>query len=46
LTDKKFNIVSKVDKYGRKVNKKDKTMEKFYKVADEQKPKRDESESD
>lgn len=30
LDDKKFNVVSKVDKYGRKVNKEDKSMKKFY----------------
>lgn len=32
LSDKKFNVVSKVDKYGRKVKKQDNTMKKFYKL--------------
>ena len=32
LTDKKFNIVSKVDKYGRKVDKQDKLMQNFYRM--------------
>ena len=32
LTDKKFNIVNKVDKYGRKIDKSDNAMKKYYKL--------------
>ncbi len=30
LNSKKFNVVSKVDKYGRKVKSQDKTMKEYY----------------
>ncbi len=30
MTSKEFNSVAKVDKYGKKVNKQDNTMLKFY----------------
>ena len=30
LTDKEFNMIAKVDKYGKRVDKQDTTMAKFY----------------
>jgi hypothetical protein len=34
LTSKKFNQISKVDKYGRKISKEDTTMKNYYKLAE------------
>ncbi len=34
LTSKKFNQISKFDKYGRKVSKEDNTMKKFYALGE------------
>ena len=35
MTDKRFNIVAKVDKYGRKVDKQDKLMQNFYRLKND-----------
>lgn len=35
LKDKEFNMVAKVDKYGKRVNKQDTTMLKYYNVEEE-----------
>lgn len=32
LKDKEFNMISKVDKYGRKVNKKDNAIKDYYRI--------------
>ncbi len=32
LTSKEFNLVQKVDKYGKRVDKQDTTMQAFYKI--------------
>jgi hypothetical protein len=39
LTDKEFNLVSKVDKYGNKVNKQDNAMKNFYQITSNDKKK-------
>lgn len=35
LKSKEFNLVQKVDKYGKRVDKQDTTMLNFYKMADQ-----------
>lgn len=35
MTDKEFNLVSKVDKHGRRVNKKDNALKEYYQIEDE-----------
>jgi len=34
ITDKEFNLVSRVDKHGRRVNKKDNAMKDYYQIDD------------
>lgn len=41
LTNRKFNIVAKVDKYGRRVDKEDKSMQQFYKIKNDGKKSND-----
>ena len=44
--DKEFNLVQKVDKYGKRVNKQDNTMAAFYHLDDGKKMKKEEADSD
>jgi hypothetical protein len=37
MMSKEFNMVAKVDKYGKKINKQDQTMLKFYNINDNKK---------
>ena len=36
LTSKKFNMVAKVDKYGKRIDKQDKAMANYYKIKEDQ----------